>query len=338
MPFTDDDIASDQLQSNSSPAHRARHNNVNAALRQLFSLAYDAREYNADPDSSSDELAHLQDAVDACAAAGGGIVRLLPGEYLVSDQLVVESSVIIEGAGQEATILKRTGNDTSPIVYFRTPDGADEKIFDCGLRRLTIDGNSKAVNAVQLTTVNSGDFHALKIKGGTAWQILMDCWDDRPVGGDARDNQDNQFRRIRLECSGSQGGMKLNGSPTLDATTRGNSSLNRLDGIMVSLVDGDAFFFGNSDGNVSTHLRLVNNGSGRGLVLGAGSFAGKGHARHNQFYGIQMSTADVYALAGTTDSDDNIIYGLSKGNGGSAPNISSGATLWWQADDGTGNL
>jgi hypothetical protein len=118
-----------------------------------------------------------------------------------------------------------------------------------------------------------------------------------------------------------------------------NSSYNLLDNVLVQIVDGDAFSFGSSDNNVGVQLRAyIGAGTGRGLVLNGSTGSGH-HARHNQFFGIAMTEADIYALGGTTKSGPNTIFGMSRDNGGTAdPHITSGATLYWKATDNTGNM
>lgn len=342
MPFTNSDIASNKLLSNSTPSHRLQHNQLNAVARQLFTLVYDAREYGAEPDSSSDESAHLQAAIAAAAAVGGGIVRLLSGVYLLSTQLAIAASnVILEGAGMGGTILRKTSGTAAPILI--ETNGADDKIVGAGVRRMTVDGNGVANYGIRVLTANYAEISQVRVQGGGTWQILMDCEDDRPVGGDARDNQHCAIRDVHLVATGSAGGIRLHGNSdaSVSAGNGANSSYNRLDNILTEIVNGDAYSFGNTDNNYSSQLRTYRgSGSGRGLVLNGSSTSVGGHARHNQFFGISMTDADIYALAGSTqDSESNTIFGMSRDNGGTAnPHISPGATLYWKATDNTGNM
>jgi len=340
VAFTNTDIASDKLQSNSSPPHRLQHNGLNAAIRQLFTLVWDAREYGAFPDSGLDELAHIQAAIDACTDAGGGTVRLLPGTYLITGVLIISASVVLEGAGRKATTLKRSGGSTSALVRPSTPDGQLDKVEDVGVRKMTIDGNGTAQYGIHVISANAVDLSKLTVQGGSIFQILMDCWDDRPVSGDARDNQGCHLSDIQLIASGTQGGIKLNGNSD-DAIAAGdgaNTSLNRFDNIWATIVNGDAFYLGNCDNNTLSMLRVYQaSGSGRGVVFGSHG-AAHGHARHNMLYGVAATGAGVIALNGVEDSGPNTIFGNSLDNGGSSPTIQSGATLYYVNTDGSNNL
>lgn len=59
----------------------------------------------------------LQAAVDRIAAAGGGIVKILPGNYIMHDSLHLRTGVRIEGSGSD-TVLLKPPSVSSPILYF----------------------------------------------------------------------------------------------------------------------------------------------------------------------------------------------------------------------------
>jgi hypothetical protein len=293
----------------------------------------DARDYGALPNSGADELGHLQAALTAAGALGGGVVKLLAGTYLVSDKLVISTNgVILEGSGQESTIVKRTGATTNTVIALNTLDGALPKIYGAGIRHLMIDGNSTAVYGLHITTVNFAVVQNVTIQGGTVTQLLMDCWDTRPVSGDARDTQQCALRDLRFICTGSQGGLKVTGNTIPDA----NSSLNIFDNLFAQIVDGDAFYFGNCDGNYANHLRVYQaSGTGRGLVLGASSGVSGGHARNNWFSNVQTAATGVFALSDTTPSGPNfILFNTGNGGSGARPSIAGSAVLYYISEDG----
>lgn len=63
-----------------------------AATRSQRDLCFDVRDYGASGHGSDDARPALQRAIDACAAAGGGTVRIPPGEY-TSGSLELRSHV-----------------------------------------------------------------------------------------------------------------------------------------------------------------------------------------------------------------------------------------------------
>lgn len=72
-------------------------------LAARFGAVFDVRDYGATPDGTTSAAAAIQAALDAAASAGGGTVRIPPGDYAVPSRLAVGSGVTIEGAG--ATLL-----------------------------------------------------------------------------------------------------------------------------------------------------------------------------------------------------------------------------------------
>ncbi len=73
--------------------------------KPLFDVTDSA--YGAIHDGVTDDLAAIQSAVDACDSAGGGIVFIPKGIYVVSNSIRLDNSnVTLMGAGRSATILK----------------------------------------------------------------------------------------------------------------------------------------------------------------------------------------------------------------------------------------
>lgn len=299
---------------------------------------YSAADFGARGDGSTDDTSALNEALATIGAAGGGVLMgVAGGTHVVNSGLVLNRSMVrfdLNGG-----TLLRTGASTDAVIWIRTEDLALDKIVRSGVSNGTIDGGGVALYGVRVTTANFSPIEQLTIQGCTTWQLYMDCWDTRPAGGNARDNQHNALRDLKLVCTGSQGGMRLHGNSdaAIVAGDGANTSLNRIDNIWVSLVDGDAFSFGNTDGNAVTHLR-TSSATGRGLVLNGSTLAAGGHARDNVFTSVQVANAGTYALAGTTPSADNVIFGNNLGNGGTDPDIAAGASLPYINQDGTGNI
>ncbi len=112
------------------------------------SETYNASEYGAAGDGSADDSAALRLAIAAASAAGGGIVHLPNGTYIVSRDgssaycLAVPANVSLRGASRGGCILKQAAGIAASIrlLYF---NGADSGVSD-----LTLDGNksSQSVN------------------------------------------------------------------------------------------------------------------------------------------------------------------------------------------------
>ncbi len=116
---------------------------------------YNVLDYGAMGDGVTDDRAAIQAALDACHLAGGGIVDLLPGVYLLNSTvttslngciscLVTYADVTLRGAGRDATTLRLGANLpdlTRGIVnYNNNTGGAGDTSIT--LRDFTLDGNN----------------------------------------------------------------------------------------------------------------------------------------------------------------------------------------------------
>ena len=133
---------------------------VRCGVEEL-SLGIDVvRDYGADPTGVADSTAAIQAAIDAAAAAGGGIVYFPPGTYTVhldpagysedpSDRRVTalvvrDSGVRIVGAGIGITTIRCASTDGSygVIEFAQLPiENGVVKLVDCAVRDITLDGN-----------------------------------------------------------------------------------------------------------------------------------------------------------------------------------------------------
>jgi polygalacturonase len=108
-------------------------------------------DYSAAGNGSTNDATAIQNALTAAGAAGGGIVYLPPGTYLVNKYLLIPSNVTLLGAGMGISIIKSGGSAlrTSGGV---APDGGGYSILQAtGVTRtnitiqdLTVDGNESA--------------------------------------------------------------------------------------------------------------------------------------------------------------------------------------------------
>lgn len=78
---------------------------------------FDVTTYGADPGGTGDSTVAIQNAIDAAAAAGGGVVYLPAGEFRVSPQgantwclRISTSRIVLRGAGTAATFLLNTSH------------------------------------------------------------------------------------------------------------------------------------------------------------------------------------------------------------------------------------
>lgn len=82
----------------------------------------------------TDDTSAIQNAIDAASAAGGGVVTLAAGTFLVDGHLVMKSNVKLTGAGPAATVIK-----AGPEFLQATgPDGGYPVITTAGASNVTI--------------------------------------------------------------------------------------------------------------------------------------------------------------------------------------------------------
>lgn len=132
-------------------AGRIAANGVELAFQRFFDVKSPA--YGALGDNSNDDTAEIQAALTAAESAGGGVVVIPPGTYLVT-QLVLPSYVWIVGLLPDKCIIKSKSGANTDLIVSKTYVN-NETYVDIGnaVIGVTLDGN-KANN-----TSGSGLIH-----------------------------------------------------------------------------------------------------------------------------------------------------------------------------------
>jgi parallel beta-helix repeat protein len=84
---------------------------------------FNVLDYGATGDGVTNDRVAIQNAINACEAAGGGVVLIPRGTYLVSGGILLVDSdnVTVQGVGRSATILKTTTNHA--VIEFESCSG-----------------------------------------------------------------------------------------------------------------------------------------------------------------------------------------------------------------------
>lgn len=107
---------------------------VQTKLRETVSV----KDFGATGDGVADDTAEIQAAIDAVGAAGGGVVYLPNGTYLVSAALTVTvAKTTIRGQSKGGTIITRA-SDYGSTFDFHGDSGTGALLADCGIESLTI--------------------------------------------------------------------------------------------------------------------------------------------------------------------------------------------------------
>lgn len=100
----------------------------------VWDVEFNAADYGAKAGDNQEDTAAIQTAVDACEAAGGGIVRIPAGEYLISE-IRLGHKVVLMGEGREVTRLKYVGPKNGGVLT--SNQNAQDKGF-VGVANLTL--------------------------------------------------------------------------------------------------------------------------------------------------------------------------------------------------------
>ncbi len=126
--------------------------------------SFDVRQFGALGDGTTDDAPAFQRAIDAAAAAGGGIVRFGEGTHLIRYRLATDtvgaaafelrSGVILEGTDREKSILRLADGQRGPGTFARLIASTGE-LADAKLRNFTLDGNRQGQGAFR-DDINGG--------------------------------------------------------------------------------------------------------------------------------------------------------------------------------------
>jgi hypothetical protein len=159
--------------------------------------------YGALGDGINDDTAEIQAAIDACSAAGGGVVFLPEGIYQISFAtrantfragLILYSDVTLAGAGRECTQLRLmtnqiSGSNKNYIVMNANPNASSNFDHNMHVTGLTINGNA----ANQAGTIACNGIGFLRAQHVTcSW---VDVYDQK--GTDTSSNESFGFDVLR---------------------------------------------------------------------------------------------------------------------------------------------
>lgn len=106
---------------------------------------YNVRNYGAVGDGVTDNLVSIQAAVDACAAAGGGVVYCPAGTYVIgSGYISLGSNVQLIGDGLGVTTLQKGAAATDELIRILDAGGIESvRCMTLDLNKAnTVDGGS----------------------------------------------------------------------------------------------------------------------------------------------------------------------------------------------------
>lgn len=159
---------------------------------ELAVSRHNVKAYGAKGDGTTDDTTAIQNAINAAATAGGGVVYLPIGTYIAT-QVKMKTRVVVEGNGW-ASILKQKNATSADFVVLN-----DVNVEHTVLRDLKVDGNKAGQSAA-----NEGIYYD---NFGGSWttndqhHIIYNVWVSRAKGSGlkiGRDIRQSHFMQLWL--------------------------------------------------------------------------------------------------------------------------------------------
>jgi polygalacturonase len=320
---------------------------------------FNVKDYGALGDDSHDDTADIQEAIDACATAKGGIVYFPVGRYKITATLNVNYNMIhLMGAGSAYTtdVGDFTQAGGSMIVWRGSSAGtmisaqpmaigaSGTALLGLKITDLTIEGRNYGGTAMAGIGLSIKSAHGWFLQNLFFMDFSTVALDLNVLSagsiGEAHDTTRGIAQRIcirQLDEGGASGiGMRLDGSATA------NACLNEFNTFQISHTNGIAIKLLNSDTNEFNNISI--NRSGGGTAVGVeinGSTVGDNYtARNNVFFscsaGAGGCTVRGTSSGATYPSLDTHWHDYQVGNGEPVPVIETAANMIFNAN-GTQN-
>lgn len=178
---------------------------------------FDVTSYGAVGDGTTDDRAAIQSAIDACEAAGGGVVYFPRGTYLLDSAhpivtnvslLIDDDYVTLEGEGRGLSIVKLGDNHAIALINFQATLGGGVQNLEINGNRQNQTGNGHAIrsgDSVTSLTLRNLYIHDIASYGiglqfGTMKDVLIENVLIEDTGADGIDiknpNQNNRNNRM----------------------------------------------------------------------------------------------------------------------------------------------
>ena len=312
------------------------------SVTALAARHFDPRDWGALFDGAHDDAPAIQAALNAAAAAGGGVVHLPDtqgGPVLIGSGLTISASGVRLEGPMPGGVSDNFGDNVPGGLRFvwagaaggtmiQVAPAADpvkgQPLTGCGVTGVVLDCRSTAATGLAVLSTRRGEFE-VGVVNSTGPGVLCDTVNL----GEFNDVQDCVFDLAVSNVATSGACVVLDGTSRGGAWV-GNTNINRFRRMRLTYNAGDGLVINNA---ASNHFEAVaaqhrptyaagsQLGSGRGIVLNGPTPGGVG-ASSNCF---EYVNCDVHALAG---SINNQIRWFDVSNSAAVPNIDPAATLY----------
>lgn len=322
------------------------------------SVEYVVTAHGALGDGVTDDTTAIQNAINAVAALGGGVVFFPPGAYKITATLTLadKRGVVLRGSGGSNEPYSAALNIGTRLLWYGAAGGtmvstgataaATEYGRNQGVEDMTLNGRDLAGTGLLITSGWFGSYRRLHIT--TCTTVHLDITTIPVSASIGEDSQFNLFEQVSTRPSAGASanaiGVRLDSGATPQAT-QGNTSLNdfidcffgHYNGVGVQIKDADS----NRFLSLTTHS---NSGTGIGVELCGSAVVNYGYARSNIFYNIDPTGSSGGIVARgtasypTQSSARNRILNLNQENDlAFKPTIETGASLYWTGSFTAGN-
>lgn len=300
--------------------------NFNTIWSHLENLWINVKDFGAKGDGVTDDTAAIQAAITAAKNAGGGVVWLPAGVYLISAMLQLgngSNGVRVRGSGMLATTIKWAGAASGQMAQILGVCSGNS------FGDLTFDGASSAGIGLELTSAQFADFGSeLWIKGTTIACLKLDCLS---AGSGTLNTLGNRFGKVVLAPAAGTNtqqshGLWIDGSAASGADSNNNDFQNLH--VFAQLTYQTAIRMGFADFNDFGDVNCFTTaGTGQISLLVDGTVK-SGFPSNNQFR--QLNCGINPSVQGTPGN--NLVLHYDTGDGANAvPSTSSG--LYGLADN-----
>jgi len=249
-------------------------------IPQVTGPIFDVTEapYHADPTGTSDSTAAIQAAIDAAAAAEGGVVWLPAGTYLVEPQgsdnsalSIQDSNIVLRGAGVGETFILNTSYQMRSKAVIRVNPSTSTSAV--GAITADLDSPTRVIPVSNAADFQPGDMVRFEWEFSQGW---IDEHNQNPWW-DAPDNAPAPARYLRevVSVNASEGWIEVD-APTRYTirASRDNATVRRITGL-VSGVGIESFSIANVQHPGTDH---DNDGFGNSAYTQEGTAAYEVHA------------------------------------------------------------
>jgi hypothetical protein len=343
LPVDIDTTYADDGSDASVKLHQQHHDEIHTRLNAIATFHAPAPSGTASIDTAA-----LQALINSAAALGGGEVHLQVGGYKLDATLTILncSNVKLVGAGAfhdiyggfsspTGTVLAWHGSSGGTVLSVGGTNAMTSYNRDLVVKDLAIDCRSLAGRGLLVTSSWWGTYQNLHIRNATICNLdILTVTDD--IADVAQDTQGCLFDKISIRAVDGSGtgdtgiGVRL-GSGTVGL---GNTCLNNFYDLHIYHINGIGLRLGDCDTNRFYGI-WTTGGTAYGIELHGGNVANKGHARANQFFGVQAASGIMTRTTGyTTLPNRNYMFGLSRENSAPLPVSEDAAHLAYITDEG----